>query len=132
MDDMVVTFPGNKKVRAQYKGITIDSDQSKSHGGDGSAPPPFDLFLASIANCSATYIIYFCEKRDIPLDNIRLVQKMEMNEKTRMIEKIRLIVELPEDFPEKYREPLLKTVDLCTVKKHIINAPEFELTWSTV
>ncbi|MBD3179018.1 MAG: osmotically inducible protein C [Candidatus Latescibacteria bacterium] len=131
MEDMIVTFPGNKKVRASYRGNIIDSDQRKEHGGDGSAPPPFDLFLASIANCSATYIIYFCQKRDIPLDNIRLIQRMEKNEETKMIEKIRLIVELPEDFPEKYRQPLLKTIDLCTVKKHIVDGPEFELTWDT-
>lgn len=132
MEDMIVTFPGNKRVRAEYRDFTIDSDQLKEKGGDSSAPPPFDLFLASIANCSATYIVYFCQKRDIPLDKIRLVQKMERNDETRMVEKIRLVVELPDDFPEKYREPLLKTIDLCTVKKHILNAPEFELTWETV
>lgn len=131
MEDITVTFPGNKKVRASYRGNIIESDQRKEHGGDGSAPPPFDLFLASIANCSATYIIYFCQKRDIPLDNIRLIQRMDRNDETRLIEKISLIVELPEDFPEKYRQPLLKTIDLCTVKKHILDAPEFELTTVT-
>ncbi|MFO7915341.1 MAG: OsmC family protein [Candidatus Krumholzibacteriales bacterium] len=131
MEDISVTFPGNKKVRASYMGNIIESDQRKEHGGDGSAPPPFDLFLASIANCGATYIIYFCQKRDIPLDNIRLIQRMDRNDETRMIEKISLIVELPEDFPEKYRQPLLKTIDLCTVKKHILDAPEFELTTVT-
>lgn len=125
--DMVVTFPGNKKVSANYKGFDIVSDQRKLAGGDESAPEPFTLFLASIANCGATYIVYFCEKRGISLDGIRLIQKMERDPETRMISKIKMEVELPADFPEKYKAPLLKAIDLCAVKKHIIQAPEFEL-----
>ncbi len=129
--DMVVTFPGNKKVKASYRGFEILSDQRKESGGDASAPEPFMLFLASIANCGATYIIYFCEKRGIPLDGIRFVQKMERDSETRMIKKIKMEVELPEDFPEKYKKPLLKAIDLCAVKRHILDPPEFELYTTT-
>ncbi len=129
--DIVVTFPGNKKVSADYNGFTIDSDQSKIEGGDGSAPSPFDLFLASIANCAASYVIYFCESRNIPTDNIRLIQKMDRDKESEMLKKIHIRVELPEDFPEKYKRALLNSVELCSVKKNIIKAPEFELSTFT-
>ncbi|UCF05264.1 MAG: OsmC family protein [bacterium] len=130
--DLIVTFPGSKKVDASYKGFTIQTDQAKHAGGNGSAPAPFDLFLASIATCGGIYVVYFCEKRDIPLDGIRLVQRMERNQETRMITKITIDIELPPDFPEKYREGLIRAVDLCTVKKHLFDPPEFELRTVTV
>jgi len=125
--DMIVSFPGNKKVDAEYKGFTIRTDQPVHAGGDNSAPAPFDLFLASIGTCSGIYVVIFCEKRNIPLDGIRIVQRMERNAETRMIEKIMLDIELPPDFPEKYRDALVKTVDLCTVKRHMFDPPEFEI-----
>lgn len=129
--DIVVTFHGNKKVRAEYNGFTIDSDQTKIEGGDSSAPSPFDLFLASIANCAASYVIYFCESRNIPTGDIRLVQKMDRDEESGMLKKIRIVVELSEGFPEKYKRALLNSVELCSVKKNIITAPEFELSTFT-
>ncbi|HUV36701.1 MAG TPA: OsmC family protein [Patescibacteria group bacterium] len=125
--DMIVSFPGNKKVDAEYKGFTIRTDQPVHAGGDNSAPAPFDFFLASIGTCSGIYVVIFCEKRNIPLDGIRIVQRMERNAETRMIEKIMLDIELPPDFPEKYRDALVKTVDLCTVKRHMFDPPEFEI-----
>jgi ribosomal protein S12 methylthiotransferase accessory factor len=130
--DLIVTFPGNKKVDASYKDFTIQTDQAIHAGGDGSAPAPFDLFLASIATCGGIYVVYFCEKRNIPLDGIRLVQRTERNRETRMITKITIEIELPPDFPEKYREGLIRAVDLCTVKKHMFDPPEFELKTVTV
>jgi ribosomal protein S12 methylthiotransferase accessory factor len=125
--DMIVTFPGNKKVDVEYKGHTIHTDQPVHAAGDGSAPAPFDLFLASIASCAGIYVVFFCEKRDIPLDNIRIVQRMERDPEKKMISKITLDIELPSDFPEKYKGALIKTVDLCTVKRHIFDPPEFDI-----
>lgn len=125
--DMIITFPDNKKVDAQYKGFTIQTDQPERAGGDGSAPAPFDLFMASIGTCGGIYVVYFCQKRGIPLDGIRIRQRMEKSEETRMITKITLDIELPEDFPEKYKDALIHAVDLCTVKRHMIDPPEFEI-----
>lgn len=125
--DLIVTFPGNKKVDAEYKGFTIHSDQAKYAGGDESAPQPFDLFLASIATCCGIYVVYFCEKREIPLDGIRLIQRMEKNKETRMITKITVDIELPPGFPDKYKESLIRSVDLCSVKKHMMDTPKFEI-----
>ncbi len=125
--DMIVTFPGNKKVDAEYKGFTIQTDQPVHGGGDNTAPAPFDLFLASIGTCAGIYVVYFCEKRDIPPDDIRIVQRMERNREKRMITAITIDIELPPDFPEKYRDALIHAVDLCTVKKHMIDPPAFEI-----
>lgn len=129
--ELTVTFPGNKRVDAHYKGFTIQSDQALHAGGDGSAPQPFDLFLASIATCSGVYVVYFCGKRGIPLDGISMVQRMEKDGETGMIRKITIEILLPPDFPEKYRAGLVRAVDLCTVKKHMMDPPEFVLTTVT-
>jgi len=75
--DMVVTFPGGVRVNAEYKGFTIETDQPKTGGGEGSAPAPFDLFLASIATCAGYYVMSFCQGRNIPTDNIRVIMKSE-------------------------------------------------------
>jgi ribosomal protein S12 methylthiotransferase accessory factor len=125
--DLVVTFPGNKKVDASYKNFTIHTDQPAISGGDGTAPAPFDLFLASIATCSGIYVVYFCEKRSIPFEDIKIVMRMERDAESRMIEKIGIDIEVPADFPEKYHAGLVRAVDLCAVKKHIVNAPAFEI-----
>ncbi len=125
--DMIITFPGNKKVDAAYKGFTVKTDQPVHAGGDGSAPAPFDLFLVSIGTCAGIYVVIFCEKRGIPYDDIRVVQRMERNSETRMISKITIDIEVPPDFPEKYRDALVHTVDLCTVKKHMMNPPAFDI-----
>ncbi|MBN1164756.1 MAG: OsmC family protein [Candidatus Krumholzibacteriota bacterium] len=125
--DIITTFPGGKKVNAEYKGFTIKTDQAIQSGGDGSAPAPFDLFLTSLATCGGVYVVYFCEKRGIPMDNIRLIQKMERDPETHKLTKISLNVEIPPDFPEKYIKPLLNSVDLCAVKKTILDPPQFEI-----
>ena len=125
--DMIITFPGNRKVDAEYRGHTIRTDQPVLGGGDGSAPAPFDYFLASIGTCSGIYVVDFCKKRGIPVDNIRIVQKTLRDQEKKMITVITIDIEVPADFPEKYRKSLIKVVDLCAVKKHILDAPSFEI-----
>jgi ribosomal protein S12 methylthiotransferase accessory factor len=125
--EITVTFPGNKKTSAQVGQFEVVTDQSVMAGGDGSAPAPFSLFLASLASCAGIYVVYFCEKRDIPLDGIQVVQRDERDPETHRVTKITLDVVLPEEFPEKYKKALLHTVDLCAVKKTMLDPPEFEL-----
>ena len=123
--ELTVTFPGNRKVEVEFKGFTIKTDQPQSAGGDGTAPSPFDLFLSSIGACGGIYVVDFCNNRGIPLDGVRLVQTMERNPETHMVTDITIRIELPKDFPDKYRDSLIRAVDLCTVKKHIMNPPKF-------
>ena len=123
--DMIVTFGGGKKVNADYKGFTIQTDQPSYAGGEGSAPEPFSLFLASIGTCAGIFVLSFCQSREIPTDNIRIVQSHFPNESGRGIGKIELSIELPPDFPAKYKEAVISAVNLCAVKKHIQEPPEF-------
>ncbi len=129
--EITVTFPGNKKTSARVGEFDVITDQSVMAGGDGSAPAPFTLFMVSIASCAGIYAVYFCEKRGIPLDDIKVVQRDERDPTTHRVTRITLEIVLPADFPEKYKKALLHTVDLCAVKKTMLDPPEFELTTVT-
>ena len=124
--EIAVSLREGKKVSAKIKEFDIETDQSKKGGGDGSAPAPFDLFLASIATCAGFYVLDFCTTRKIATDDVRLVMRTRRDDEMKMIDKISIEVRLPADFPEKYKPAIIRAVDLCTVKKHIVQAPEFE------
>ena len=125
--DMEIFFPGGKKVNAIYEGFTIETDQSKDDGSKGSAPAPFDLFLASIGTCTGIYVLLFCQARHIPTEELKLILHTERDSKTRMISKIAIEILLPPKFPEKYREHLIRVAGECSVKKHLENPPVFDI-----
>ena len=129
--EIAVTLAGGKKVQTEINGIRIDTDQPKDAGGEGSAPSPFDLFLASLATCSGYYVLDFCRTRGIPTDGLRLFVRTEVNPGKRMIGKISTEIRLPADFPERYRGPVVRAAELCSVKKHILDPPVFE-TYATI
>ena len=123
--EMTVTFPDNLRVDADYRGFTIKTDQAKYAGGDESAPQPFHLFLASIATCSGIYIAYFCKERDIPYQDIKLVMRMAKDEKTKVINRFEIDIQLPANFPDKYRDAIIRSVGICAVKRTMEANPEF-------
>jgi len=125
--DMEVIFPGGKRVNAIYKRFTIETDQSKRDGGEGSAPAPFDLFLASIAACTGIYALLFCQARHIPTEELKLILRSERNSESRMIEKMVMEIQLPPEFPEKYREAIVRVAGKCSVKKHLDDEQDFEI-----
>lgn len=125
--EMEITFPGGARVDATYKEFIIKTDQPPHRGGEGSAPPPFTLFLASIGTCAGIYVLGFCQQRGIPTENIRIRQSMEFDPTTRMVERINLDIDLPEDFPEHYAPALIRSAELCAVKKHLEKPPEFSI-----
>ena len=125
--EITVTFPGNKKTSAQVGQHTVLTDQSVMAGGDGAAPAPFSLFLASLVSCAGIYVIYFCEKRGIRTDDIKVIQRDERDPQTHRVTRITIEIVLPSDFPEKYKKALLHTVDLCAVKKTMLDPPEFDV-----
>jgi putative redox protein len=125
--EMKVTFGEGLKVGAEYKGFVIQTDQPLYEGGGGTAPAPFDLFLASIATCAGFYALAFCRERNIPVDDLGVKMNMEKGEVSKMIDKITITVDLPAGFPEKYKPVIIKAIDHCTVKAHIVRAPQFEI-----
>jgi len=124
--EIKVVFPGGYRVDAEYKGFVIKTDQPVHDGGEGTAPAPFDLFMASLATCAGYYVLAFCKEREIPTENAGVVMRMEKNPETKMIGKIVIEINLPAEFPEKYKKAIIRAVDLCSVKEHMIRPPAFE------
>jgi len=122
---MIVSFSGGKRVDASYDGFEIKTDQGVDSGGEGSAPEPFDYFLASLATCAGIYVLGFCQKRNIPSDDISLSQSWDREEKTNRLSNVRISIEVPSDFPDKYRKALVRAASQCSVKKTIENPPQF-------
>lgn len=127
---MEIFYEGNKKVNASFNGYTIKTDQPENSGGNGSAPSPFDLFLSSIGTCAGFYVKSFCDQRNIPADKIRIIQTTDLNSDTHMVNNINIDIQLPPEFPEKYRGAVIASANLCTVKKHLMNPPKLEITTS--
>ncbi|MDX1285243.1 MAG: OsmC family protein [Draconibacterium sp.] len=126
--DMTISFPGGKKVNADFGGFTHKTDQGISGGGEGTAPEPFALFLASIGTCAGIYVLGFCQQRGIDTEGMEIKQKMSFDPFTRLINKIKLDIILPEGFPKKYKKAVINSASLCAVKKHLENPPQFEIT----
>ncbi|HRZ42104.1 MAG TPA: OsmC family protein [Bacteroidales bacterium] len=124
---MEIYFDGNKKVNALVNGFTVKTDQSPQGGGEGTAPEPFTLFLASLGTCAGIYVKSFCDQRQLPADDIRLFQSIEYDQFKRMIGKINLEIRVPASFPEKYHDALVSTASLCAVKKHLHPDIEFDV-----
>jgi ribosomal protein S12 methylthiotransferase accessory factor len=126
--EMEISFPGGKKVNSTYRGFTVETDQAKEEGGQGSAPEPYDLFLASIGTCAGIYVASFCQQREIDTSKLKLTLEFDRNEKTHLIEEIRIQIHLPPGFPEKYTKAIIRTAELCTVKRNILTPPLFAVT----
>ncbi len=126
--DMKITFPSGKKVNAEFDGFTHKTDQSPISGGEGSAPEPFSLFLSSIGTCAGIYVLGFCQQRGIDTNGMEIVQSMNFNPFSGLIDKINLNIILPEGFPEKYKKAVINSANLCAVKKHLENPPQFNIT----
>lgn len=124
-EQLDVRFPGGKRVDIRIRDFEIATDQSVKAGGGASAPEPFDYFLASMAACSGIYALNFCQSRGLSTDGLQLQMLWERDEKQPMQTKARLRLTLPDGFPPKYRSSIVKAMDLCAVKKHIQDPPEF-------
>lgn len=125
-----VHFPGGKKVDAAMGKFVVHTDQNAAYGGEGSAPSPFQLFLSSLATCAGIYALNFCETRKIPVDGMSLNLEGTWDEEKKKYTKLAMNLRLPEGFSEKYREAIIRAMDQCAVKKHIMDPPEFEVTAS--
>jgi ribosomal protein S12 methylthiotransferase accessory factor len=124
---MKIQFPGGLRVDAFYEGFWIRTDQPVAQGGAGTAPSPFDLFLASIGTCAGFYALRFCQQRNLDTDGLTLSVGPERDAAGKHVDRIRIEITLPAAFPLKYREALLRAVDQCAVKRHLVEPPKFEV-----
>ena len=122
--ELVVTLPKGRVVDVQVGAHLIHTDQPRDNGGEDSGPSPFQLFLASIGACAGIFVQGFCAARGIRTEGIRIVEHPHTDEAGTLVA-VDLDVQLPADFPEKYREAILKVIDKCSVKRAIHAQPEF-------
>jgi ribosomal protein S12 methylthiotransferase accessory factor len=125
--EIKVNFLENRRLEAKFNDFSVISDQPIRYKGDGSAPGPFDFFLASSALCAAHFIRVYCLARDIPTEKIRLSQNNIVDPENRYNHIFKIQVELPEDLSEKDRKGILRSAERCTVKRVVQNDPTFEI-----
>ncbi len=122
--DILVTLPGGRRVDARLGGHLVRTDQPRDDGGEDSAPSPFQLFLASIGTCAGVFVQGFCQKRGLPTEGIRVLERIRYGEDGALAG-VDLDIEVPPSFPEKYRDALVRVADKCSVKKAIAAQPAF-------
>ena len=123
--EIKVNFLDNLRLEAKFDDFTVIADQPIRYKGDGSAPGPFDYFLASSALCAAYFVKLYCQTRDIPTHNIRLSQNNIVDPENRYNQIFKIQVELPADLSDKDRQGILRSIERCTVKKVVQAGPEF-------
>jgi ribosomal protein S12 methylthiotransferase accessory factor len=121
--EMLIDFPGGARVDAHFGPFTVQTDQPPA----SSAPTPFATFLASIGTCAGIYVLGFCQQRGLPTEGIRLIQRVYNDPASGMVSKIDLEIQVPPTFPEKYLPPLVRSAELCAVKKHLEQPPQIDV-----
>lgn len=121
------TFPGGAMVTAHFGKFEVATDQPVEDGGEDSAPEPYMLFLSSIITCAGFYVQRFCQQRELSTSGMTMTLDIERNSETRRLEKVKMAIQLPEGFPEKYHKAVTRAAGMCSVKKAIVNPPEFEV-----
>jgi putative redox protein len=127
MEELRVSFPGGTRVDVDFKGRLIRTDQPVHAGGEGTAPAPFDLFLASLAACAGYYVLAFCQARELSTQGAGVSMSYKRSSQTKLIDRIEIVVQLPPGFPERYTLAVIKAVDACTVKANILKPPVFNV-----
>jgi ribosomal protein S12 methylthiotransferase accessory factor len=125
--ELVIRLAGNRRIEAGVGAHTVRTDQPPEMGGEGSAPSPFDLFLASIGTCAGVFVQGFCAKRGIPFEEIVLRERVTYGEDG-VLASVDLEIQLPETFPEKYRDAVVKVAEQCSVKRAIHAQPLFRVS----
>lgn len=127
LETMTINFLGRRQVSVNYRGQTILTDQPKGVGGDGEAPTGFDLFIASLAACSGFYVQLFCQKRNIPLEAVKMELTPIFDTDSDVLSDINIKVETNSEFPEKYKKTIFNLIDQCAVKKQLIAPPRVNI-----
>lgn len=125
--ELIIDFPGGARVDAHFGPYTVKTDQPPTGGGTGSAPTPFAVFLSSIGTCAGIYVLGFCMQRGLPTEGIRIIQRVHSNPMNGMVDKVDLEIQVPPSFPEKYYDSLVRSAELCAVKKHLEHPPSFDV-----
>lgn len=121
------SFPGNKRVDAHFSNFTVQTDQRKRHGGDQSAPNPFDFFFVALATCAGSSALGFCQSHDIPPTGLDVTLKAIPHETEPRYAEVIIELTPPDAIDEAMIPELIKETEDCTVKRHVIQAPSFKM-----
>lgn len=125
---MLIDFPGGARVDAHFGPYTVATDQPSAGGGEGSAPTPFAVFLSSLGTCAGIYVLGFCRSRNLPVEDIRIIERIHSNPYTGLVDSVDLEIQVPPDFPDKYYSALIRSAEQCKVKQQMANPPVFNIT----
>jgi ribosomal protein S12 methylthiotransferase accessory factor len=114
--DLQIKFDKTGRIVPYINGTEITMNES-----------PFLIFLATAGMCSAVFVKAFMEQRGMSVQNVEITQRMNYNQATNMVNDIDIIVDLPSDFPEKYKSAIKSVVAQCPVKKHLAQPPTFNV-----
>jgi len=120
-----VSFGEGSSIQTSIGGFTVTADIPAKLGGDGKAPSPFDLFLASLGACAAVFARRFCDQHGVDGKSVGIQVACEWHEKEYRVTRMTFRLTLPEGFPEKLKAPLIRAVEGCPVKTQVLAAPEF-------
>lgn len=127
--EITIDFPGGARVDAHFSGFTVKTDQPPP-AGEASAPTPFDTFLASIGACAGALVLIFCQQLEIPTEGMKLNQRLEEDRDTGMVTQVLLDIQLPPNFPIKYKKAIIRVAQQCLVKKHLEQPPKVKISAS--
>lgn len=125
---MKISFPGGSRVDAGFNGFKVPTDQAPDSGGEGSAPEPYDLFIASLGTCAGVYALSFCQERKLSTVGLGIEVTAEKDPKSGLFTKVDMEIGLPADFPERYRKAICRVAGMCTVKRSLASPPSFNIT----
>lgn len=130
--EMLIDFPGGARVDAHFGPYTVVTDQPPAGGGRGLAPTPFALFISSLGTCAGIYVLGFLRQRNLPTENVRIIQRIQTNPTTGLINNVEMEIQVPPEIPEKYHNAIIHTAELCKVKAQMEAPPQFNITTRTV
>jgi ribosomal protein S12 methylthiotransferase accessory factor len=126
--EIEIEFTGGVKVEAVWNGQRVATDQPAAGGGEGSAPSPFDLFLASMGTCAGFYVLRYCQQHGLASAGIRLIESIHSDPQTGLVDRVDLQIRVPADFPPKYYPALVRAAEQCKVKQNLEHPPIFSVT----
>ncbi len=127
MRTFTIDFPGGKKVDARFEGFTVKTDQRLAHGGEQTAPNPFDYFFVSLATCAGISALDYCQQNQLSTEGLAVTLKAHRHPTQPRYDRIVTEVTLPPGLTGEQQKALLAEVEDCTVKRHILTPPAFEL-----
>ena len=99
----------NLRIQAAFDDFKIIADQPIRYKGDGSAPGPFDYFLASSVMCAAYFVKVYCNARNIATDDIEITQDNIVDPENRYKQNFHLKIKFPPGISEKDKKYLRRT-----------------------